>query len=256
MRRQLKILHDFIQRFGFVNMRPDNSVIKGGVPSGGTARALVEPGRAMAIYLRSERATGPWSARWTGSVHAPASGVYLFHTFSNDGIRLWINGTKVIEDWTDHSEKEDTGQIELEAGQRYLLKLEYFYNGGQGVSKLWWTPPAGKKEPVPTSALRTPTGTLGLHGEYFHGTDLARAWGHRDDPRVDFAWGTKPPFAGRSDSDNVPLQVQLSDGDWEAEWVDTKSGDVIRASRVSGGGVRALEVPAYEHDIALRLFRK
>ena len=37
-------------------MAPDNAVITEGAPPGGTARALVEPGRAMAIYLRKKRA--------------------------------------------------------------------------------------------------------------------------------------------------------------------------------------------------------
>ena len=39
----MKILSDFIHGFDFVRMTPDNSVIKGGIPAGGTARALVEP---------------------------------------------------------------------------------------------------------------------------------------------------------------------------------------------------------------------
>ena len=52
LRRQLKILSDFIHRFEFVKMKPDNSVIKRGVPEGVSARALVEPGRAYAIYIR------------------------------------------------------------------------------------------------------------------------------------------------------------------------------------------------------------
>ena len=52
LRRQLKILSDFIHGFDFVKMRPDNSVVKAGVPDGVSARALVEPGRAYAIYIR------------------------------------------------------------------------------------------------------------------------------------------------------------------------------------------------------------
>jgi hypothetical protein len=32
-------------------MKPDNSVIKGGVPDKATARALVQAGRAYAIYI-------------------------------------------------------------------------------------------------------------------------------------------------------------------------------------------------------------
>jgi hypothetical protein len=52
LRRQLKVLSDFIHGFNFVKMRPENTVVKGGVPMGVSARALVEPGSAYAIYLR------------------------------------------------------------------------------------------------------------------------------------------------------------------------------------------------------------
>jgi len=61
LRKQLRILKDFMDSFDFVKMKPDNSAIKSGtatVPISGnppqarmTARALVDPGRAYAIYL-------------------------------------------------------------------------------------------------------------------------------------------------------------------------------------------------------------
>jgi hypothetical protein len=54
LRRQLKILSEFIHGFEFWKMKPDNSVIKSGVPDGVSARALVEPGRAYAIYIRPQ----------------------------------------------------------------------------------------------------------------------------------------------------------------------------------------------------------
>jgi hypothetical protein len=62
LRRQLKVLKDFIEGFDFIKMRPDNAVIRSGtanVPIGGnppearmSARVLAEPGRAYAIYLK------------------------------------------------------------------------------------------------------------------------------------------------------------------------------------------------------------
>jgi hypothetical protein len=72
LRAQLKILSDFINSFDFIKMRPDNSVIKGGVPTGATARALVEPGKAYAIYLKGgteaslvlELPAGRYKAEW------------------------------------------------------------------------------------------------------------------------------------------------------------------------------------------------
>jgi hypothetical protein len=50
-RRQMKILRDFINRFDFIQMKPDPGVIQGGLPEKGKARALVEPGKQYAIYL-------------------------------------------------------------------------------------------------------------------------------------------------------------------------------------------------------------
>lgn len=52
LRAQLRTLKEFIESFNFVKLKPDNSIIKGGVPEGATARALVEAGRAYAIYVR------------------------------------------------------------------------------------------------------------------------------------------------------------------------------------------------------------
>jgi hypothetical protein len=74
LRRQLYILSDFIHGFKFARMRPDNSIVKGGLPAGGSARAFVEPGKAYAIYVRQpgtnssalqvELPEGKWSAEW------------------------------------------------------------------------------------------------------------------------------------------------------------------------------------------------
>jgi len=53
LRRQLRILSEFIHGFDYLKMKPDNSVVKGGAGAGISVRALVEPGRAYAIYIRS-----------------------------------------------------------------------------------------------------------------------------------------------------------------------------------------------------------
>lgn len=257
LRRQLKILSDFIHAFDVVRMAPANEVITGGVPPTGTARALVEPGRAMAIYVRNEGPGGPWSARWTGFIEAPASGEYSFHTMSNDGIRLTVGDTLLIDDWTDHGEQEDTGRLTLEAGRRYPLRMEYFYNGGQGVSRLWWTPPGGKKQPVPNSAFRLPSGTgWGVRGEYFRGIDLAQPWFEREDGQIDVAYGTKPPVAVDGGLHTTRLEIVLDAGTWQAEWVDTKTGEIVGRATREGAGTRTFDAPPYEVDIALRLWRQ
>lgn len=256
-RRQIKILSEFLHGFEFIYMKPDNGIIAGGIPPAGTARALVDPEKALAIYLRAEGSTGPWSARWTGFVVPPTTGEYQFHTFSNDGIRLWIDGRQIIDNWTDHGEKEDTGKAHLTAGNPVAITLEYFYNGGQGATKLWWTAPGSKKEPIPNDALRLPDKKgWGLHGDYFQGVDLKNSLAQRDDGQVNFAWGTTPPFPGQTASDEIALQLKLPPGTWSGAWIDTKSGTATAIPPTPGNGTRTFKAPAFQSDIALRLLRQ
>lgn len=51
LRRQLRILGDFIRSFDFVKMRPVAGLMKGGLPKNARARVLAEPGRQYALYL-------------------------------------------------------------------------------------------------------------------------------------------------------------------------------------------------------------
>ncbi|MBN2476767.1 MAG: hypothetical protein JXB62_19310 [Pirellulales bacterium] len=75
LRGQLAILKQFIEGFDFVNMAPDDSVIQGKLPEKVTARALVEPGRQYAVYLRGSGArqlelklpAGRYRAEWTNT---------------------------------------------------------------------------------------------------------------------------------------------------------------------------------------------
>lgn len=95
-----------------------------------------------------------YSVRWTGQVEAPVSGTYYFSTNADDGIRLWVNGIQLINDWNAHPPVVNNGtSINLTAGQRYDIRLEYFeYNGG-ALAKLWWSYPGQTQQTVPQSRL-------------------------------------------------------------------------------------------------------
>jgi GH43 family beta-xylosidase len=99
-----------------------------------------------------------FSVRWTGRVRAPATGTYTFHTRSDDGVRLWVAGTQLIDDWNARPVTENSGTIHLNAGVEYNLSLEYFDQATAAVCELLWTPPGGTKALVPSSAL-VPPGT-------------------------------------------------------------------------------------------------
>ena len=100
-----------------------------------------------------------------------------------------------------------------------------------------------------------PGGGSGLRAEYFRGNSLTEPWAERVDPQVNFAWGTDPPLRSPSPGASV-LKIDLPAGSWQAEWIDTKVGTRLRRTRVEGGGVRDLAVPAYDTDVALRLTRR
>jgi hypothetical protein len=90
LRQQLRVLKEFIHSFEFVRMKRDMSVIQGGVPEKGRAWALVEPGRAYAIYvvgrgpaeLTLELPSGTFRAEWINTL---AGSTDREESFAHDG---------------------------------------------------------------------------------------------------------------------------------------------------------------------------
>lgn len=94
-----------------------------------------------------------FSVRWTGQVEAELTETYTFHTLSDDGIRLWVDNQLIINEWYDHSVLEHMGQIDLEAGVRYDIRIEYYENAGLAVAELRWSSASQTLEVVPQSQL-------------------------------------------------------------------------------------------------------
>ncbi len=97
-----------------------------------------------------------YSIRWTGFIEPRYTDTYSFHTNADDGARLWVNNTKLIDDWTVHGPTELTGSIKLEAGKKYPIKLEY-YDWQYGASiQLLWSSANQSKEVIPQKQLYDP----------------------------------------------------------------------------------------------------
>ena len=91
--------------------------------------------------------------RWTGQVKAEKSGTYTFIAEADDGVRLWVNGQKLVEAWIDQGAAEHKGELKLDAGKSYDLVMEYYENSGFAVAKLSWSVAGGEKQFIPSSAL-------------------------------------------------------------------------------------------------------
>lgn len=79
-----------------------------------------------------------FSVRWTGRIVPEKSGQYTITTTTDDGVRLWLNGRLVIDDWSEHPPKTIEAKYDVEAGKPIDFKLEYYQGAGQAQCILGW----------------------------------------------------------------------------------------------------------------------
>jgi hypothetical protein len=151
-----------------------------------------------------------YSVRWTGQIEARSTETYTFYLNSDDGSRLYINNTLVVNNWSDHQAAEVSGSIALTRGTKYTITVEYYEAGADALCQLYWsTPTVFTKQVVPQTQLynsyvvptvaptNAPGNGDGLAGSYYQGTALSgTALLSRVDPTVNFAWGTGSFMSG------------------------------------------------------------
>jgi PA14 domain len=151
-------------------------------------------------------AAGAYSVRWTGKIQTRYDDTYTLITTSDDGVRVWVDGQPIINDWTTHGNKENAGTFVSQAGQKHDIRIEYFEGGGGAFMRLEWQSAHQARALVPTSCLfsqgaETPTvlptyvpGTgTGLTGDYRNISDLSGSHIRRLDPIINFRWGDGSP---------------------------------------------------------------
>lgn len=94
-----------------------------------------------------------FSVRWTGFILPEYSEPYAFYILRDDGVRLWINNSLVIDKWFDHAQTEYSAPIKLTKGVKVPIKIEYYQHLGKAVIQLGWASPSTPKEIIPQSQL-------------------------------------------------------------------------------------------------------
>ncbi|HEV3027754.1 MAG TPA: PA14 domain-containing protein [Planctomycetota bacterium] len=95
-----------------------------------------------------------YSVRWTGKLTPKVSDRTTLHARYDDGIRVWIGGKLILDDWTGRYVIMDRrADVDLVAGQPVDLRIEYFNGGDRGVMQLFWSSPRQPEEIIPGSAL-------------------------------------------------------------------------------------------------------
>ncbi len=79
----------------------------------------------------------------TGSVLAPSTGEYQFRTYSNGGIKVWLDGKLVMNHWRQRwLTANDQIRVQLEAGHRYPIRIENDPEQQNTLEFEWKTPAA------------------------------------------------------------------------------------------------------------------
>ena len=100
-----------------------------------------------------------FSVKWTGQLKAPVPGSYTFTVTSDDGVRLFLSGFKVIDGWKDQGATTYSYTTTLAADTLYSIEVHYYERGSGAECRLRWIPPNQPSQLIPQSQLRT-TGAL------------------------------------------------------------------------------------------------
>ncbi len=99
-----------------------------------------------------------FSVRWTGEIVAPYSEDFTIYLPADNGHRLTINGTRVIDKWNP-ADGFDGGWsntvVRFTAGQRVPIQIDFYESyGGAGIIMYWFSASQGWQV-VPSSSLFT-----------------------------------------------------------------------------------------------------
>jgi RNase P/RNase MRP subunit p29 len=193
-----------------------------------------------------------FAVRWTRQLHFSA-GRYHFTVEVDDGARLWVDGTLVIDQWHDGIGSY-SGDISLAEGT-HTVRLQMYERTGGAMARLWWSQQAVITE---------------WRGEYFANPNLqGKPVVVRNDAKIDFAWGRDAPAPGVPARDfsvrwtrNVKLEqgayrfcAQSDDGvrvsidggyPFIDEWHDSPGETYCRQVDVTQG-VHKIKVEYYDH---------
>ena len=131
-----------------------------------------------------------FSARWSRTLGFEA-GTYRFLASTDDGVRIFVDGKRIVDAWTKQSlPNTRSGDIVLAAGQHTIV-VEYFEEGGEAGAHVWWN----RLDAV-----------SGWEGRYFDNRELRGGPALiRGDAQINFDWGEGSP-AGWIPSDNFSVQ--------------------------------------------------
>ncbi|MDB4936025.1 MAG: glycoside hydrolase, family 43 [Labilithrix sp.] len=93
-----------------------------------------------------------YSVRWTAKLTIASAGEHAFFVTADDGVRVFVDGKPIIDDWASHPATQSTGKVTLDTGE-HQLRVEYFQGRGEASLALEWQPVGGARGPIPEALV-------------------------------------------------------------------------------------------------------
>ena len=97
-----------------------------------------------------------FTSRWTGKILPLYTGTYTFYISSANARKVWIDNQLIVDKWINNSGIVYSGSIDLAAGQKYDIKVEYNNIAGTANIKLEWQSDLQVRQVIPSSQLFMP----------------------------------------------------------------------------------------------------
>lgn len=131
-----------------------------------------------------------FSARWTRDLRLDA-GNYRFTVTVDDGVRLWVNNARIIDEWREQSPRTFSSEIYLPGGS-IPVRLEYLELTGNGQVRLDWQ--RTDQPPPPPDDGDDNGADDNWRGEYYdNGSFSGSPMFVRHDDQINFDWGYGSP---------------------------------------------------------------
>ncbi len=127
-----------------IDIGPVPAVVNlGQVPAGEPAPGATSKQLNAWIHPALGEVDGPVSVRWEGAIEPEQSGEYTFETYSNCGVKVWVDGRLVINHWRQSwLPWKDAAKVPLAAGKRYAVRVEYVRDESATQMTFQWKTPA------------------------------------------------------------------------------------------------------------------
>ncbi len=164
-----------------------------GVPFGADKllQVVAPGGAAKDLWSLASPYGDNWSARWTTTLKVPSEADYTFYVSSDDGARMWIDGTRIIDAWIPRSGDTSEAKVHLAAGD-HPVRCEYFEQAGGAQAHVEWSGPGFSRQVIPP-AVTSAEGKPGWKAEYFLNMELKGEPAGTHEDRIDMNWGDGGP---------------------------------------------------------------